>query len=110
MLTELPIDWSVRVGLLGKWGEGKTSVANWVARSAASDGHLVVWYNPWNVKSDSQLWIEFAAKLLQCFDEHGVEVEGAKTLKGVIKFKEWSEFPRMASEYFKGTQIAFGMI
>lgn len=54
-LTNLRPEWTVRVGLIGAWGQGKTTIANWVVKKAKEDGHIVVWYNPWGVKSESEI-------------------------------------------------------
>lgn len=50
---------SVRVGLTGEWGSGKTSVAKWVDAYAKADGHEVVWFNPWAITTTDQLWFSF---------------------------------------------------
>ena len=48
-ITTTPSDWSVRVGVFGKWGEGKSSVLHFIERMLEDDGHLVFWFNPWAV-------------------------------------------------------------
>jgi len=53
------MNYSVRVGLLGTWGSGKTSVAGWIEHFANSDGHKVIWYNPWSATSIDSLWLTF---------------------------------------------------
>ncbi|MFH1158312.1 MAG: hypothetical protein V1721_05445, partial [Pseudomonadota bacterium] len=40
------------MGLIAPWGEGKTTVAEWVAAQAEKDGHIPVWYKPWMAKTD----------------------------------------------------------
>jgi hypothetical protein len=39
-----PVDanWSVRVGLFGSWGLGKTTVADWIRQWAIEEGHVAV--------------------------------------------------------------------
>jgi len=55
-LTNLNPEWSVRVGLIAPWGEGKTTVCRWVAARALKDGHIPVWWsNPWVAKTDAEL-------------------------------------------------------
>lgn len=58
-LTNLEPEWSVRVGLLAPWGEGKTTVCRWIAKQAKKDGHIPVWFSPWSARTDAQLWVGF---------------------------------------------------
>ena len=50
---------SVRVGLAGEWGSGKTSIAKWIDRFANEDKNVVIWYNPWSVTKIDDLWATF---------------------------------------------------
>jgi hypothetical protein len=64
LLTGTPGDWSVRVGLLGDWGEGKTTVAGWAKALAESDGHMVAWFAPTASATAEELWAGLAAAIL----------------------------------------------
>jgi hypothetical protein len=66
-----PKDWSVRVGLLGAWGEGKTTVATWVANRARSEGHIAVFYSPTIALSREEIWADLVEKLLSAFGDEG---------------------------------------
>lgn len=57
--TESPPDWSVRIGVYGEWGCGKTSVLSFVRQMAENKGHLLVWFNPWECTSADALWKAF---------------------------------------------------
>lgn len=52
-------DFSVRVGLTGEWGSGKTSVAKWIEVYAKPEGHEVIWFNPWAITNIDDLWLSF---------------------------------------------------
>lgn len=57
--TESPRDWSVRIGVYGEWGSGKTSVLSFVREMARREGHLLVWFNPWECSTRDSLWKSF---------------------------------------------------
>jgi hypothetical protein len=54
-----PKTWSVRVGIYGEWGTGKTSVLRFVESMASQAGHIVVWFDPWEYTSKPELWKNF---------------------------------------------------
>lgn len=57
--TTGPKDWSVRIGIYGEWGTGKTSVLEFITAMAEHDGQTVVRFNPWQHTSKDALWIAF---------------------------------------------------
>jgi KAP family P-loop domain len=81
LVVSTPLDWSIRIGVFGKWGEGKTSVLNFTERMLRDDGHLVFWFNPWAVTQWNELWAEFARKFVTALDEAGIEVKGLKAVR-----------------------------
>src|SRR5215470_830047 len=58
-----PQEWSPRVGLYGGWGEGKTSVLNFIESLAHEEGIPVLWFSPWNAQDRVELWTAFSAEL-----------------------------------------------
>ena len=58
-----PREWSPRVGLYGGWGEGKTSVLNFIESLARREGIPVLWFSPWNAQDRVELWTAFSAEL-----------------------------------------------
>jgi|SRR5579862_373217 len=55
---------SVVVGIYGQWGEGKTTVLNFIEqRLADSDGIECVRFNPWLYQGESQLLLSFFESL-----------------------------------------------
>ena len=59
-----PIDASCRLGLYGKWGEGKTTTLSFMTTFLESQGHIVVSVNPWSAKNISEFWLELISKLI----------------------------------------------
>lgn len=54
-----PRDWSVRIGVYGEWGSGKTSVLRFIESMAEKEGHIVFSFNPWQFQSPDDLWKAF---------------------------------------------------
>jgi hypothetical protein len=81
-------DQSVRIGIFGDWGYGKTTIVNWVDHLARADGHIVVWFNPWSIKDVNALWLSFILALDQALAEHDIHLPNLtrwKTLLGDLK-------------------------
>jgi hypothetical protein len=57
--TTGPKDWSVRIGIYGEWGTGKTSVLEFITALAEHDKQTVVRFNPWQHSSKDALWLAF---------------------------------------------------
>lgn len=74
-LTDLEPNWSVRVGLIAPWGEGKTTICNWIVNQAETDDHIVVQFSPWVAKTDKELWLNLYTNLVSAFDEKGIKLE-----------------------------------
>jgi KAP family P-loop domain len=58
-----PPEWSVRVGIYGEWGTGKTSVLEFIAGMAERDGHTLVRFNPWQCATKDALWRGFVTAI-----------------------------------------------
>ncbi|MDH3443533.1 MAG: KAP family NTPase, partial [Deltaproteobacteria bacterium] len=79
-----PKDWSVRVGVYGRWGEGKTSVLKFLEQFAKCDGDIVAWFNPWSIRNRDDLWNGFAGAIFGRLEEEGIRVTGS----GAVKIKK----------------------
>lgn len=69
--TTGPREWSVRIGVYGEWGTGKTSVLNFVDTLARKDGHIVIRFNPWEYSSKNALWHAFVQAVVSQLPEDG---------------------------------------
>lgn len=110
LLTVLPPSWSVRVGLLGAWGEGKTTIGNWVSRRAKSAEHIVIWYNPWSARTLPGMWIEFATEMMRTLDAAGIKLEGSAALRTKLGYQRWAEVPRQASQAHAYSKAGFAAL
>lgn len=73
-----PEGWSVRIGIYGAWGTGKTSVLNFVESMARRDNHLVVLFNPWEYATRDSMWRAFVVNVFRAIEAGGEAVPGAK--------------------------------
>ncbi|MCP5535817.1 MAG: hypothetical protein H7A51_06225 [Akkermansiaceae bacterium] len=75
-----PEDWSVRIGIYGEWGSGKSSVLSFIESMAKADDHIVFHFNPWQYHSKDELWKAFVSGLFK-----QIETELGETVKGQTK-------------------------
>lgn len=81
-----PMEWSVRVGVYGEWGTGKTSVIEFIAALAAKDHHVVVRFNPWEHSSKDRLWQAFVVAVFKELKGTLGSVKGAEA----VRAKAWA--------------------
>lgn len=86
LIANTTMNWSVRVGIYGKWGEGKTSVLKFIDDMATEKGHVVVWFNPWAIQDLNQMWESFAENLIEQLEKANISIEGFSKWK--IKFNK----------------------
>jgi hypothetical protein len=86
--TTGPKDWSVRIGVYGQWGSGKTSVLTFIKLMAAAD-HIVVPFNPWQFGSTDELWRSFVTVIF-----HAIENALGEKQQGWA----WRGFKRISSK------------
>lgn len=63
------IEKSIRVGVYGGWGEGKTTVLEYVRDLARASKFRVAWFNPWKARDSIHLWSEFYLAVKGAFPE-----------------------------------------
>jgi hypothetical protein len=69
LIRNSPPDWSLRIGVYGRWGEGKTSVLRFVETLATVDrSAVIVWFNPWAIGATEEIWLSFAEALYSVLD------------------------------------------
>jgi len=61
--TTGPKDWSVRIGIYGEWGTGKTSVLKLISSMAENAGHIAISFNPWEHSTKESLWRAFVLSI-----------------------------------------------
>lgn len=55
---------SLVIGIYGKWGEGKTTVLNFInSKLKKNDDFLTIFFNPWMFPSETELFVAFYTEL-----------------------------------------------
>jgi predicted KAP-like P-loop ATPase len=108
-LTEIDPKWSVRVGLIAPWGEGKTTIGEWIAERALKEGHIPVWWrDPWTANTDAELWLGFYTALTASLKNQGIEFESS--VKHTIASISGSNLAKKASELHNYAQAGLGFV
>lgn len=88
--SRTPLDWSVRIGIYGSWGEGKTAILKFVNSIAKGDNQIEVWFNPWEYATPEEMWESFVTIILKRLSEAGVDIKkpSRQFLRAKIFFKK----------------------
>ena len=112
-LTDLESEWSIRVGLLAPWGEGKTTICRWIIEKAKADGHIPVLYSPYSAKTDSELWFGLYSSIMATLTENKIELKDAgrkQFFKGLASKIANNKIIEEASKYTDVTNIGLGIL
>ena len=106
---------SLIIGIIGKWGSGKTSFINLVLESLTEEKYIIVKFNPWNISTRKQLISDFFLQLyndIDLIDDTETSKEIAKNLKFFSQiFKPLSLIPiPQISLLASGTEKILGSI
>ncbi len=88
LVLATPADWSARIGIFGKWGEGKSTVLHFIESMLHEKGSVVLTFSPWAVQNWNDLWEEFGNHLSEALDEAGIPFEHSWT-KGLKASSNW---------------------
>ncbi len=82
LIKTSPPEWSLRIGVYGRWGEGKTTVLQFVETMAREDDYPVAWFNPWAIENRQAMWEALTTSV-----EHAVGRSGitAPRLKKAVR-------------------------
>jgi hypothetical protein len=75
VIRSTPADWSARIGIFGKWGEGKSTVLHFLEEMLKPEGNIVFYFTPWAVQQLEELWDQFGAALLETLEAEKLDVE-----------------------------------
>jgi hypothetical protein len=75
VIRSTPADWSARIGIFGKWGEGKSTILHFLDEMLKPEGNIVFYFTPWAMQELDELWEEFGDSLLDALEEEKLEVE-----------------------------------
>ena len=72
---------SLTIGIVGKWGSGKTSFINMVLENfKENDKYIVIKFNPWNISSRKQLISDFFLQLSNSIKKEDMNAEIMSTI------------------------------
>ena len=86
IIETAPPQWSTRIGLFGPWGDGKTSVLNFLEQQQRTAANIVIRYAPWGATTPDEVWRDFGKVLIAGLARHNV------------KLTMWSQIPEFAIE------------
>jgi KAP family P-loop domain len=75
VILTTPSDWSARIGIFGKWGDGKSTVLRFAEQMLKENGNIVFWFSPWSVGDWQDLWDDFGSALLDALSGADIEVD-----------------------------------
>ena len=78
IIDAAPMEWSTRIGLFGRWGDGKTSVLNFLETQQKEQRNIVIRYNPWGVSNESSMWQGFCDALIKGLRENGIAISSLR--------------------------------
>src|SRR5260370_881970 len=72
-----PSDWSVRIGIFGKWGEGKSTVLRFAEQMLTEKENIVFSFSPWAIQNWNDLWEDFGNRLLEALSAAKIPFDGS---------------------------------
>lgn len=57
IIKNTPVNDNLRIGIYGKWGEGKTSSMKMIEDLCVQEEFMTVWFNPWVYDNNSDYWL-----------------------------------------------------
>jgi len=72
LIQSAPTEWSLRIGIFGRWGEGKTTVLNYIEEMAIKDSCPVAKFNPWAARNREELWKNLVLAIEGAFNKGGL--------------------------------------
>lgn len=77
LAVEAKPEWSVRIGVYGEWGTGKTTVLHQVEALVDELGHVPVRFNPWGHNDSDEMFRELADAAIAKLESKHIKVKGA---------------------------------
>jgi KAP family P-loop domain len=79
IVSETPAGWSCRIGVFGKWGEGKTTLLKFVETQAQDDGLISFWINPSEAQTLDDLWRVVLQAFINALDVEGILLDKVRS-------------------------------
>lgn len=77
VILATPAEWSVRIGIFGKWGEGKSTVLYFAEQILKEKRNIVFTFTPWAIQNSNDLWEEFGNALSEALSTAKVPFDGS---------------------------------
>jgi KAP family P-loop domain len=111
-------DWSARIGIFGKWGDGKSTVLRFAEHMLRERNSVVFWFNPWAVQNWNDLWKDFGNRLSAALSSAGIPIDNTwlKFAKDSTKWLEKSGVEGFVRTGFalagrdKAADVGFGLV
>ena len=114
VVLETPQEWSARIGIFGKWGDGKNTVMRFAERMLREKQSIVFWFNPWAIQNWNDLWNESGERLSTALSDAGILVRSPlKSLAKNLESKKASRVVKAGAAiagYEKVAEAAFGLV
>ena len=70
-----PAEWSTRIGVFGKWGEGKSTVLRFMSEMLTGSDDVVFTFNPWAIRDWDMLWTEFGDQFVVSLEKARIPID-----------------------------------
>lgn len=104
VIQNTPPEWSTRIGVLGKWGEGKTTVVRFVERQLRDKENVVFSWEPWSKRSWEDLWSEFGDRFSDTLELAKLPFDESWKKK-IQKGGKWLQLPTLSKLAVKGAEF-----
>jgi predicted KAP-like P-loop ATPase len=90
-----PADWSARIGVFGKWGEGKSTVLHFAEQMLREKKNIVFTFSPWAIQDWNNLWEEFGNALSESLSLANIQLDSS-----------WKARIKASSEWLQSKHLA----
>ena len=97
LIHNAPVGQSMRLGVYGDWGEGKTSVLRLIEHYLKQQDHVCVWLAPWIGKEPEDIWVMLIEQLTaqvavgaQAFRESQAAAAQVSNIRQVASDSHWT--------------------
>lgn len=105
IINNASIEETLRLGIYGKWGTGKTSLMKLVDEKCQEEEIPTVWFNPWHYKNNDELWAGFRCSL----EEGIIEFKRGFIYTNFIQKIKWLFLGGFNAIVFKDEKLNFSL-
>lgn len=105
VIDNAPHGSSMRIGIYGEWGEGKSSVLRLMEERLAEIGHVCVWVAPWLGKTTEEVWEQILTSIAE-----KLEVKTARLRVAAAAVQSVEAARSVAGEAHWGAKFIAGVV